>query len=84
MSKLSTQYEVAIWRENGSEQIGDHEYFEAARGGAGHKAALALFERLIIHADINSIELRKIVSDDDGPISEVVLHEKKARTNESI
>lgn len=78
MAKLHTQYEVAIWRIDGTEQDDDHYYFQAGRGGAGHKAALALFDRLMIHADIESIELRKIVSDEDGPISEVVLHEKKA------
>jgi len=76
MTKLWTQYEVAIWRDGASEQIDDHQYFEAGRGGAGYKAALSLFDRLIIHADIHSIELRKITSDEDGPLSEVVLHEK--------
>jgi hypothetical protein len=76
MAKLHTQYEVSIWRDDAEEQADDHMYFEAGRGGAGYKAARALFDRLIIHADISSIDLRKIISDEDGPISEVMLHEK--------
>jgi hypothetical protein len=81
MAKLHTQYEVAIWREDGNEQDADHIYFEAGRGGAGYKAALALYDRTIAYDDL-SIELRKIISDEDGPISEVVLHEKTAQLKE--
>lgn len=72
----SVQYEVAIWRVDGAEQEGDHQYFHAGRGGAGMKRAQELFDSLAVEDDVESIELRRIQFVDDEPDTELVIQEK--------
>ena len=72
----TVQYEVAIWRVDGDEQEGDHQYFHAGRGGTGMRAAQELFDSLAVDGDIESIELRRIQFVDDEPDTELVIQEK--------
>ena len=69
------EYEVNIWRADGNELEGDHNYFS---GKSGKLWAQRYFDRLIVHDDITEIDIRRIVFTDDDRDTETIVAQKGA------